>query len=166
MKNVNRITVTPNRIDVRKWTKRILSTKSNNILQGWGTRSLKKEIRNGYEEYTGIKGARLYASAWPLILQDKQSLDKHSRGGGADVSADHHLCATFFVKSPANFHIYFQGTPVYNAPGSLVCYSPIIEQWSDIVIDQRISVEVDIYSDEFILNNPPPAEIKERYVRI
>ena len=127
-----------------------------NVLQWPGMEFLEDYIRQGYEEFTGIKGTPLYVQCWVNILTTGQQITPHTHVN-QDFSKEDFVSGHFHVKvNESSFNYYGdENEPVMNKNGMLTIFSPYVSHHTDVVVDdERISFAFDIISEDLFNRYP------------
>ena len=138
-----------------------------NILDWWGTKSLKKCIREGYEEYTKIIDTPLYVQCWANVMRKNEKIDCHSHSISKHIGEHHHLCGNLCVKVDGSISTYYDGNPILNKEGQMSFFAAYVDHWTDAYRgnEERITVAFDILS-EFMWENDIVLDMKSHWVRI
>ena len=121
-----------------------------NVLQWPGMEFLEDYIRQGYEEFTGIKGTPLYVQCWVNILTTGQQITPHTHVN-QDFSKEDFVSGHLHVKiNESSFNYYGnEKEPVMNKKGQITVFSPRLSHYTDPVVDdERISVAFDIITEK------------------
>tara|TARA_R100001594_G_C3950156_1_gene242819 strand:- start:68 stop:652 length:585 start_codon:yes stop_codon:yes gene_type:complete len=120
-----------------------------NILNWWGTRLLRKSIRNGYEKYNGTTGKPLYVQCWANVMRKGEQIKPHKHS--QRVSAMNYLCGHLCVQVDGYTATYYDGNPILNENGNITFFPGYAEHWTDVYMgdSERITVAFDILSEEF-----------------
>jgi len=137
-----------------------------NVLKWLGTGSLKKWIRFGYEQYTGLEGKSLYCQCWANVMRDGQKINSHKHLE-FDTDTNHYLCGNFVVQCNGLTNTYYQNTPVLNTDGDMTFFSGNVFHWTDTHYGsfERITVAFDICSEEY-MKHTPKKELNNRWVKL
>ena len=138
-----------------------------NVLQWPGMEFLEDYIRQGYEEFTGIKGTPLYVQCWVNILTRGQRISPHTHAIRYPSHYDPPISPTHAVEDfvSGHFHVkvnessfnYYgdENEPVMNKNGMLTIFSPYVSHHTDVVVDdERISFAFDIISEDLFNRYP------------
>ena len=123
---------------------------SYNVVTWPGMESLKDYIRQGYEEFTGVKGTPLYVQCWVNILTTGQQITPHTHVN-QDFSKEDFVSGHLHVKiNESSFNYYGnEKEPVMNKKGQITVFSPRLSHYTDPVVDdERISVAFDIITEK------------------
>ena len=140
-----------------------------NVLNWWGTGSLRKWIRSGYEEYNGIKDKCLYVQCWANVMRKGEQIGshKHEMNGMNGTSTKNILSGNFGVQVDGTTSTYYDGNPILNVNGVMSFFPASTFHWTDRYEgnSERITISFDILSEEFYNNEIYP-EYKYHWVKI
>ena len=122
-----------------------------NALEWDGMEFLKDYLREGYEEYTGVKGNVLYAQCWANYLLEKEQISNHDHLN-FEVPKEQFVSGHYHVKvNESSFNYYGEKKePVVNKNGMITIFSPNLTHYTDVVVDdQRVSLGFDIINEDF-----------------
>ena len=117
-----------------------------NVLGWWGTRSLRKWIRKGYEIYNGVSGT-LYVQCWANVMRKGEEIKSHNHSQNSNTldALSGHLC----VQVDRFTSTYYQGDPISNKNGAISFFPSSMYHWTDKYMgdSERITVAFDIIRD-------------------
>ena len=117
-----------------------------NVLGWWGTRSLRKWIRKGYEIYNGVSGT-LYVQCWANVMRKGEEIKSHNHSQNSNTldALSGHLC----VQVDRFTSTYYQGNPISNENGVITFFPSSMYHWTDKYMgdSERITVAFDIIRD-------------------
>ncbi len=121
-----------------------------NVLNWWGTKTLRKEIRRGYELYTGVKDKVLYIQCWANVMRRGEQIKTHVHSGNR-IQPQHALSGHLCVQVDESTCTYYQKEPVVNKNGQLVFFPMYLPHSTDRYMGdgERITIAFDINSEEF-----------------
>jgi len=124
-----------------------------NVLNWWGTKSLRKWIRKGYEAYTGIKGNSLYVQCWANVMRKGEQIQSHQHCSYNDriITSEQHLCGHLNVQVDGLTSTYYEGNPILNVKRAMVFFPNNVLHWTDRCESEseRITIAFDVYSKEY-----------------
>ena len=138
-----------------------------NILNWWGTGSLRKWIRRGYENFNNIKGQPLYVQCWANVMRKGEQILPHRHSIRDGVSPIKYLCGHLSVQVDGSTSTYYQGRPVLNKLGEMAFFPADVYHWTDRYEkdSERITIAFDIYSKE-VYSDCILDEFKYHWVKI
>jgi len=140
-----------------------------NVLNWWGTGSLRKWIRSGYEEYNGIKDKRLYVQCWSNVMRKGEQIGshKHEMNGMIGTSTKNILSGNFGVQVDGTTSTYYDGNPILNVNGVMSFFPASAFHWTDRYEgnSERITISFDILSEKFY-NDEIYSEYKYHWVKL
>ena len=122
-----------------------------NVLDWWGTGSLRRWIRKGYEKYNNIKGKPLYVQCWANVMRKGDQIKAHKHESYNRTSPVKHLCGHLSVQVDGSTSTYYEGSPILNKNGQMTFFPAHTFHWTDRYGNdsERITVAFDIHSEEF-----------------
>mgnify|MGYP003112651993 CR=1 FL=1 len=120
-----------------------------NVLRWWGTGTLRRNIKEGYEKFTGIKNKPIYVLCWANVMRKGDRIKPHIHD---DKSRYGNLSGHLNVKVDGSTSTYYDGTPLVNKNGEMVLFPSTLSHWTDTYEgdDERITVAFDIsFNDSF-----------------
>ena len=122
-----------------------------NLLNWWGTGSLRKWIRSGYEEYNGIKDKCLYVQCWANVMRKGEQIGSHKHESYNRTSPVKHLCGHLSVQVDGSTSTYYEGSPYLNKNAQMTFFPAHTFHWTDRYENdrERITVAFDIHDEEF-----------------
>ena len=122
-----------------------------NLLNWWGIGSLKKWMRDGYENYNNIKGKPLYVQCWANVMRKGDQIKAHKHESYNRTSPVKHLCGHLSVQVDGSTSTYYEGSPILNKNGQMTFFPAHTFHWTDRYENdrERITVAFDIHSEEF-----------------
>ena len=139
-----------------------------NVLKWWGTRSLRKSIRKGYETYNDIRGTPLYVQCWANVMRRGEQIRPHQHTNDPHIDGERFLCGNINVQVDGSTSTYYEGQPVLNKNGLMSFFSANTFHWTDRYEgnDERITIAFDIYNKEFYEHTVPSFFNKHHWVKI
>ena len=135
-----------------------------NVLGWWGTRSLRKWIRKGYEIYNGVSGT-LYVQCWANVMRKGEEIKSHNHSQNSNTldALSGHLC----VQVDGFTSTYYQGDPISNKNGAISFFPSSMYHWTDKYMgdSERITVAFDIRSLEYFERDIYP-DAREHWIKI
>ena len=135
-----------------------------NVLGWWGTRSLRKWIRKGYEIYNGVSGP-LYVQCWANVMRKGEEIKSHNHSQNSNTldALSGHLC----VQVDRFTSTYYQGDPISNKNGAISFFPSSMYHWTDKYMgdSERITVAFDIRSLEYFERDIYP-DAREHWIKI
>ena len=121
-----------------------------NVLNWWGTKTLRKEIRRGYERYTGVRDTVLYIQCWANVMRKGEQIRTHSHCEN-QVQPQHALSGHLCVQVDGSTSTYYHNKPLVNKNGQLVFFPMYLPHSTDRYMGdgERITIAFDINSEEF-----------------
>ena len=122
-----------------------------NVLNWWGTGSLRKWIRNGYEKYNNIKDKPLYVQCWANVMRKGQQIKSHKHEASNGTTPMNHLCGHLCIQVDGSTSTYYEGNPLLNVGGEMIFFPAHTFHWTDTYENnnERITIAFDILSEEF-----------------
>ena len=138
-----------------------------NVLNWWGTGSLRKWIRRGYENFNNIKGQPLYVQCWANVMRKGEQIVPHKHASRDGVSPIKYLCGNLCIQVDSSTSTYYNGMPLLNKPGQMTFFSAQTFHWTDRYEkgSERITIAFDIYSEE-VYSDCILDEFKYHWVKI
>ena len=138
-----------------------------NILNWWGTGSLRKWMRRGYETFNNIKGQPLYVQCWANVMRKGEQIVPHKHASMDGVSPIKYLCGNLCIQVDSSTSTYYNGMPLLNKPGQMTFFSAQTFHWTDRYEkgSERITIAFDILSEEFY-NHDIFKQYKKHWVKI
>ena len=138
-----------------------------NILDWWGTGSLRRWMRDGYEKYHNIQDTPLYVQCWANVMRKGDQIKSHKHESRDGVSPIKHLCGHLSVQVDGSTSTYYDGSPILNKNGQMTFFPAHTFQWTDRYENNsdRITVAFDILSGEFY-NEDIFDQYKKHWVKI
>ena len=138
-----------------------------NVLDWWGTGSLRRWIRKGYEKYNNIKGKPLYVQCWANVMRKGEQIQSHKHEAHNNTQCKYHLCGHLSVQVDGSTSTYYNDSPVLNENGQMTFFPAFTYHWTDRYENdgERITVAFDIFSEEFY-NVDVYDEYKYHWVKI
>ncbi len=135
-----------------------------NVLKWWGTRSLRKWIRKGYEIYNGVSGT-LCVQCWANVMRNGEEIKSHNHSENSNTldALSGHLC----VQVDRFTSTYYQGNPISNENGVISFFPSSMYHWTDKYVgdSERITVAFDIRSLEYFERDIYP-NAREHWIKI
>ncbi len=135
-----------------------------NVLKWWGTRSLRKWIRKGYEIYNGVSGT-LCVQCWANVMRNGEEIKSHNHSENSNTldALSGHLC----VQVDGFTSTYYQGNPILNKNGVISFFPSSMYHWTDKYVgdSERITVAFDIRSLEYFERDIYP-NAREHWIKI
>jgi len=121
-----------------------------NVLKWWGTKVLRKEIRRGYEIYSGVKNKPLYVQCWANVMRKGEQIRSHIHCPDA-VLPQHALSGHLNVQVDEVCSTYYDDEALLNKNRQLVIFPIHLPHHTDQYMGdgERITVAFDIFSEEF-----------------
>lgn len=122
-----------------------------NVLNWWGTGSLRKWIRNGYEKYNNIKDKPLYVQCWANVMRKGEKIESHKHENHSGTNTEKHLCGHLCIQVDGSTSTYYEGNPLLNVGGEMIFFPAHTFHWTDTYENnnERITIAFDILSEEF-----------------
>ena len=138
-----------------------------NILDWWGTGSLRRWMRDGYEKYHNIQDTPLYVQCWANVMRKGDQIKPHKHESWDGTSPVSHLCGHLSVQVDGSTSTYYDGSPILNKNGQMTFFPAHTFHWTDRYENnsERITVAFDILSGEFY-NEDIFDQYKKHWVKI
>ena len=138
-----------------------------NVLNWWGTGSLRKWIRNGYEKYNNIKDKPLYVQCWANVMRKGQQIKSHKHEASNGTTPMNHLCGHLCIQVDGTTSTYYEGNPILNECGTMTLFPAHMHHWTDKYENngERITIAFDILNEDFY-NVDILDEYKNHWVKI
>ena len=138
-----------------------------NILDWWGTGSLRRWMRDGYEKYHNIQDTPLYVQCWANVMRKGDQIKAHKHESYNRTSPVKHLCGHLSVQVDGSTSTYYDGSPILNKNGQMTFFPAHTFHWTDRYENnsERITVAFDILSGEFY-NEDIFDQYKKHWVKI
>ena len=137
-----------------------------NVLSWFGTRKLKKCIKEGYNKFNGVKNAPIYVQCWANVMRKGDTIKPHTHMN-ENISSLHALSGHLCVKVDGSTSTYYDGRPLQNANGQMVFFPSTMTHWTNTYMgdSERITIAFDICSKEWF-NYDIFEDAKKRFVKI
>ena len=123
-----------------------------NVLSWFGTRKLKKCIKEGYNKFNGVKNTDtpVYVQCWANVMRKGDTIKPHVHLN-ENISSLHALSGHLCVKVDGSTSTYYGGRPLQNANGQMVFFPSTMAHWTNTYMgdSERITIAFDIYSKEW-----------------
>ena len=138
-----------------------------NILDWWGTGSLRRWMRDGYEKYHNIQDTPLNYQCWDNVMIKGDQIKPHKHESWDGTSPVSHLCGHLSVQVDGSTSTYYDGSPILNKNGQMTFFPAHTFHWTDRYENnsERITVAFDILSEEFY-NEDIFDQYKKHWVKI
>ena len=138
-----------------------------NILDWWGTGSLRRWMRDGYEKYHNIQDTPLYVQCWANVMRKGDQIKAHKHESCDGTSPVKHLCGHLSVQVDGSTSTYYEVSPILNKNGQMTFFPAHTFHWTDRYENnsERITVAFDILSGEFY-NEDIFDQYKKHWVKI
>ncbi len=138
-----------------------------NVLNWWGTKVLRRWIRDGYESYNDIKDKPLYVQCWANVMRKGEQILSHKHEALDGTSTEEHLSGHLSVQVDGTTSTYYDGNPILNENGLMIFFPAYTYHWTDRYENdgERITIAFDILNKEFYNNDIFP-EYKKHWVKI
>ena len=127
-----------------------------NVLDWEGTDTLKKYIKIGYEEYTGLKDFVIYVKCWVNVMRKGEQIKPHNHCYSNQLPKEnHYLCGHLNVQVDGTTSTFYNLNghidEMKNIIGNIVFFPSYVTHWTNLYNgdSQRITVAFDIKSKEF-----------------
>jgi len=137
-----------------------------NVLNWKGTELLKKSIKLGYEEYTGLKDTVIYVKCWFNVMRKGDKIKPH-RHCPIDYTENHYLCGHFNAQVDGTTSTFYQLNDhveeMKNISGNIILFPSYVSHWTNLYNgnSQRITCAFDIKSKEFFeFDTHPDSRLK------
>ena len=139
-----------------------------NVLDWWGTRSLRRWMRTGFEKYNKIKDKNksLYVQCWANVMRKGEQIGSH-RHRDHRIPPHKYTCGHLSVQVDGSTSTYYEDHPILNECGTMTFFPAYMYHWTDRYENdsERITVAFDIFSEEFY-NVDVYDEYKYHWVKI
>ena len=137
-----------------------------NVLSWFGTRKLKKYIKEGYNKFNGVKNAPVYVQCWANVMRKGDTIKPHAHTD-ENINSLHALSGHLCVKVDGSTSTYYDGRPLQNVNGQMVFFPSTMTHWTDTYMgdSERITIAFDIYSKEWF-NYDIFEEAKSHYIKL
>ena len=138
-----------------------------NLLNWWGTGSLRKWMRNGYEKYHNIQDTSLYVQCWANVMRKGDQIKAHKHEAYDGTSSVKHLCGHLSVQVDGSTSTYYEDHPILNKNAQMTFFPAHTFHRTDRYENdsERITVAFDILSEEFY-NEDIFDQYKKHWVKI
>ena len=125
-----------------------------NVLNWEGTDLLKKYIKLGYEEYTGLKDTAIYVKCWVNVTRKGDQIKPHQHAH-IDYKENNYLCGHFNAQVDGTTSTFYQLNDhvekMKNISGNIIFFPSYVFHWTNLYNgnSQRITCAFDIKSKEF-----------------
>ena len=121
-----------------------------NLLDWWGTDKIRKNIKKGYETFTGVKNKSIYVQCWANVMRKGDIIKRHIHSQ-RNLNYSDSLSGHLNVKVDGLTSTYYDGKPLVNKNGEMVLFPSNIPHWTDMYKgdEERITVAFDIKSTDF-----------------
>ena len=125
-----------------------------NVLNWEGTDLLKKYIKLGYEEYTGLKDTAIYVKCWVNVMRKGDQIKPHQHAH-IDYKENNYLCGHFNAQVDGTTSTFYQLNDhvekMKNISGNIIFFPSYVFHWTNLYNgnSQRITCAFDIKSKEF-----------------
>ncbi len=137
-----------------------------NVLSWFGTRKLKKYIKEGYNKFNGVKNAPVYVQCWANVMRKGDTIKPHAHMD-ENINSLHALSGHLCVKVDGSTSTYYDGRPLQNVNGQMVFFPSTMTHWTDTYMgdSERITIAFDIYSKEWF-DYDIFEEAKSHYIKL
>lgn len=117
-----------------------------NVLQWFGTKSLRREIKRCYKLYTSRNEEHLFVQCWANVMRNGQQIKPHSHRTPIETHAFSAVSGNLVIYSDRNTNTYYAGNPVQNKINRMVLFPSDVIHWTDEYVgsSQRITVAFDV----------------------
>ena len=139
-----------------------------NVLNWWGTGSLRKWMRAVYEKYNNIRKERpLYVQCWSNVMRKGEQIKPHKHEASEGTTPLHHLCGHLCVQVDGSTSTYYEGERILNECGMMTFFPAYMNHWTDMYKNngERITIAFDILNEDFY-NWDIRDEYKNHWVKI
>ena len=125
-----------------------------NVLNWEGTDLLKKYIKLGYEEYTGLKDTAIYVKCWVNVMRKGDQIKPHQHAH-IDYKENNYLCGHFNAQVDGTTSTFYKLNDhveeMKNISGNITFFPSYVSHWTNLYNgnSQRITCAFDIKSKEF-----------------
>tara|TARA_B100000287_G_C20359605_1_gene673213 strand:+ start:71 stop:676 length:606 start_codon:yes stop_codon:yes gene_type:complete len=125
-----------------------------NVLNWEGTDLLKKYIKLGYEEYTGLKDTEIYVKCWVNVMRKGDQIKPHKHSD-IDYKENDYLCGHFNAQVDGTTSTFYKLNDhveeMKNISGNITFFPSYVSHWTNLYNgnSQRITCAFDIKSKEF-----------------
>lgn len=116
-----------------------------NVLNWFGTNSLRKCIKQTYELYTEQKHKCIYVQCWANVMRKGQKINPHYHRE-FDPYAPIRVSGNLVIYSDTLTNTFYENNPVENVIGRMVLFPSNVVHWTDQYMgdEERITVAFDI----------------------
>jgi len=137
-----------------------------NVLSWFGTRKLKKCIKEGYNKFNDVKNVPVYVQCWANVMRKGDIIKPHTHMN-ENISSLHALSGHLCVKVDDTTSTYYGGRPIRNVSGQMVFFPSTMTHWTNTYMgdSERITIAFDIYSKEWF-NYDVFEEAKSHWIKL
>jgi hypothetical protein len=122
-----------------------------NLLDWWGTRSLRKWIRKGWEGYHELSKPAdpLYVQCWANVMRKGEKIQSHCHDYREEITPDFMLTGHMSVQVDGSTCTWYEGKPILNEEGWMTLIPGNLHHWTDRYENDghRITIAFDILSE-------------------
>ena len=121
-----------------------------NVLSWFGTKRLKKGIKNGYNKYNNVSDQPIFVQCWANVMRKGEKIKSHVHAS-RPIDPIHSLSGHLCVKVDGSTNTYYDGNPVRNKNNQMVFFPSSTPHWTDRYMgdSERITIAFDIRSKEW-----------------
>jgi|13_taG_2_1085334.scaffolds.fasta_scaffold04063_3 hypothetical protein len=118
-----------------------------NVLSWFGTKKLKKFIKNGYNRYNNVSNQPIFVQCWANVMRKGDKIKSHVHVP-YPIDPIHSLSGNLCVKVDGSTNTYYDGTPILNKTNQMVFFPSSTSHWTDRYMSdsERITIAFDIRS--------------------
>lgn len=128
-----------------------------NVLEWWGTKKLKKTIKQNYKKLTNSRETSIYVQCWANVLRNGEMVKPHLHSDEESTRYFNLVSGNLFIYSDTSTSTYYGEKKVPNIIGNMVLFSSCLKHSTDRYIgnDCRVSIAFDIRDSFSILDIHP-----------
>jgi len=119
-----------------------------NLLKWFGTKSIRKCIREKYNHYTNKQNKSIYVQCWANVMRYGEKIKPHSHDDL--LPSIERVSGHIVVYADTLTNTYYENNPVQNINGQLTLFPSNLVHWTDTYLgnSERITIAFDIKTYE------------------
>jgi hypothetical protein len=138
-----------------------------NVLNWWGTKTLKKEIKRCCLDYINQTNQPVYIQCWANVMRNGDKIHPHNHRPRNDFFKYHAVSGNLFISCDKKTNTYYENIKVSNVVGKLILFPSHITHWTDTYYgkEERISIAFDVRT-KFDWEDDVYSDAKKHWIKI